>query len=225
MGELLWNTSIFVAHQRLKESWTRFMASPFDQLVDIVHSTTLDSWKGRNEKALAALFGTRYAKRAERSVALRAPDMKGSDVGVPYAAYIDPSNADAGAYGGMSFVIFPAEGAPCLVALVIGTQGLAPDEAILGRPGHARKVQAICAWLNHRFGAGVQVAWAKQDPTRVDIDVPTSVQNAWATYERALKRYGRVYMQFTGLPMIAPGPSPRSPQCWMSCSRSVVTRH
>ncbi len=28
-------------------------------------------------------------------------------------------------YGGMSFVIFPANDAPCLVAMVIGTQGLA----------------------------------------------------------------------------------------------------
>jgi hypothetical protein len=53
------------------------MASPFDPLVDIIHSTILDSWKERNDKALAALFGTGYAKRAEKSVALRAPDMKG----------------------------------------------------------------------------------------------------------------------------------------------------
>ena len=152
----------------------------------------MDSWKERNDQALAALFGARYAKRAEKSVALRAPDMKGSDAGVPYAAYIHPSNADAGAYGGMCFVIFPVEGAPCLVAMGIGTQGLSPDEAILGRPGHARKIQAICAWLNHRFGRGEQGAWAKQDPTRVDIDVPISIQNAWTTYERAFKRYGRV---------------------------------
>jgi len=43
------------------------MASPFDLLVDVIHSTTLDSWKERNDKALAALFGTRYAKRAETS--------------------------------------------------------------------------------------------------------------------------------------------------------------
>ena len=169
------------------------MASPFDLLADIIHSKTLDSWKERNDKALAALFGTRYPKRAEKSVTLRAPEMKGgNDAGVPYAAYIHPSNADAGAYGGMSFVIFPVEDAPCLVAMVIGTQGLAPDETILGRPGHARKLQAICTWLNERFGGGEQVAWAKQDPTRVDIDVPASIQRAWGIYERALKRYGRV---------------------------------
>ncbi|MGA3019802.1 MAG: hypothetical protein ABSF62_22010, partial [Bryobacteraceae bacterium] len=61
------------------------MASPFDLLADLIHSTTLDRWKERNEEALAALFGTRYAKRAERSVALRAPDMKGNEAGVPYA--------------------------------------------------------------------------------------------------------------------------------------------
>lgn len=168
------------------------MPSLFDPLVEIIHSQTLDFWKERNERALAGLFGNRYAKRAEKSVTLRAPDMRGSEANVPYAAYIHPSNADAGAYGGMSFVIFPAEGAPCLVAMVIGTQGLAPDEAILGRPGHARKLHAICLWLNHQFGRGEQVAWAKQDPTRVDIDAPESIQRAWPAYERVFKRYGRV---------------------------------
>jgi hypothetical protein len=35
-------------------------------------------------QALSALF----AKRAEKSVTLRDPDMKGSDAGIPYAAYI-----------------------------------------------------------------------------------------------------------------------------------------
>ncbi len=168
------------------------MSSPFDLLVDVIHSSSIDSWKDRNDKALSALFGTRYAKRAEKSVTLRAPDMKGSDSGVPYAAFIHPSNADAGAYGGMCFVIFPADDGACLIAMGIGTQGLSPDETILGRPGHARKAQAICSWLNHRFGNGGQVAWAKQDPTRVDIDVPMPIQNAWASHERAFKRYGRV---------------------------------
>jgi 5-methylcytosine-specific restriction protein B len=168
------------------------MPSTIDPLVEIIHSGTLDSWKERNEKALAGLFGSRYPKRAENTVALRAPDMRGNESGVPYAAYIHPSNADAGAYGGMSFVIFPAEGEPCLAAMVIGTQGLAPDEAILGRPGHSRKLQAISTWLNHQFGRGDLVAWAKQDPTRVDIDVPGPVQNSWPAYQRVFKRYGRV---------------------------------
>ena len=72
------------------------MPSIFDPLVELIHSRTLDSWKERNEKALSDLFGSRYPKRAEKAVALRAPDMRGSDSGVPYAAYIHPSNADAG---------------------------------------------------------------------------------------------------------------------------------
>ena len=116
----------------------------------------------------------------------------GDDAGIPYAAYIHPSNPDAGAYGGMCFVIFPAEDAPCLMAMGIGTQGLAPDETILGRPGHARKMQAVCTWLNQSFGGGTQLAWAKQDPTRVDIDVPPSILNTWQMYDRVFKKYGRV---------------------------------
>ena len=168
------------------------MTSPFQALVDIIHSGTLDQWKDRNENALSSLFGTRYPKRAEKSIALRAPDMRGSDAGIPYASYIHPSNAGAGAFGGMCFVIFPADSSPCLVAMGIGTQGLSPDESILGRPGHARKMQAICTWLNHQFGRGKQVAWAKQDPTRIDIEVPDRLQRAWSTYEGAFRKYGRV---------------------------------
>ena len=167
------------------------MASPLDPLVDSIHSPKLDAWKESNANALAALFGARYAKRAEKSIALRAPDMRGNDAGIPYAAYIDPANTDSGGYGGMSFVTFPVEDGPCLIGMCIGTQGLAPDERILGRPGHARKMQAICTWLNHEFGQGQQVAWAKQDPTRIDLDVPKTIQEAGAIYERVFKKYGR----------------------------------
>jgi hypothetical protein len=34
----------------------------------------------------------------------------------------------------MSFALFPVEGSPCMLGMVIGIQGLAPDERILGRP-------------------------------------------------------------------------------------------
>jgi hypothetical protein len=81
------------------------MTSIFDPLVEIIHSRALDSWKDRNEKTLSDFFGGRYPKRAEKAVALRAPDMRGSDSGVPYAAYIHPSNADAGAYGGIPWTM------------------------------------------------------------------------------------------------------------------------
>lgn len=67
------------------------MPTIFDPLVELIHSRTLESWKGRNNTALATLFGSHYHKRAGTSVALRAPDMRGSDAGVPYGAFIHPS--------------------------------------------------------------------------------------------------------------------------------------
>jgi 5-methylcytosine-specific restriction enzyme B len=166
--------------------------SPFDQLIDIIHAKPSDSWKKSNEQALKGLFGSRYPKRAGDSVTLRAPEMKGGDAGIPYAAYIHPSNPDSGAYGGMSFVVFPVEGEPCLIGMVIGTQGLSPDEAILGRPGHARRMHAICAGLNRSFGRGELIAWAKQDPTRIDIQMPDEIKKGWSEYEKVFARYGGV---------------------------------
>mgnify|MGYP000645736260 CR=1 FL=1 len=160
----------------------------------IIHSETTENWKSRNQEALEALFGAsggRYPKTAQGSVTLRAAEFAG-DSGVPFAAYIHPSNPASGPYGGMSFVIFPVNGAPCLVAMVVGTQGLSPDEAILGRPGHARKVRAICAWLNKEFGGGKQVAWAKHDPARVDLDMPGELKRRWSSYHKVCERYGKV---------------------------------
>jgi 5-methylcytosine-specific restriction enzyme B len=164
-----------------------------DLLADIVHSETQTSWLERNKQGLAGLFGSpggRYPKQAEKSVTLRAPEMS-VDTGVPFAAYIHPSNPTSGAYSGLSFVIFPVTGAPCLFGLVVGTQGLSPDEAILGRPGHARKAQAICSWLNRDFGNGSLVAWSKQDPTRTDLSVPDKVKQVWPTYKNVFDRYGK----------------------------------
>jgi len=165
-----------------------------EAIVDIIHSSGVPNWKGTNEQALQELFGApqgRYPATAEKVIQLRAPDM-GFDSGVPFAAYIHPNNPNKGPYGGFSFVIFPSTQEPALIGLVVGTQGLAPDEAVLGRPGHARKAQAICAWLNAKVGAGKLVAWAKQDPTRTDIPIPDHVANDWPAFKDALDRYGKV---------------------------------
>jgi len=171
----------------------------FEKLLEVIHSSVDAGWKDRNEAALASLFGSaegRYPQAASGEIALRAPAM-GGETGVPFAAYIHPSNPSSGAYSGLSFVIFPADGAPCLLGLVVGTQGLTPDEAILGRPGHARKTKAICAWLNRRYGKGGRVAWAKQDPTRTDISVPDEIKKEWSSHKAALDRYGKeVYALF-----------------------------
>jgi 5-methylcytosine-specific restriction enzyme B len=91
----------------------------------------------------------------------------------------------------MSFVVFPVSDAPCLVGLGVGTQGLSPDEDILARPGHARKVGAISAWLNHRHGKGNLCAWAKRDPVRTDLDVPENIVREFYPYGAIFERYGR----------------------------------
>jgi hypothetical protein len=111
---------------------------------------------------------------------------------VPRPACIHPSNPSSGAYGGMSIAIFPVDDAPCLLSFVVGTQGLSPDEEILGRPGHARKVQAICAWLNRKYGRGKLVAWAKEDPVRTDQDLPANLAKQFPAYRSVFDRYGKV---------------------------------
>jgi len=165
-----------------------------NKLIEIIQSSPLD-WTGSNQQAFEALFGAqngRYPNRAKDSVKLRAPKMSTGD-GVSFASYIHPANPDSGAYGGMSFVIFPGEeGKPCLVAMVVGTQGLSPDENILSRPGHARKIAAICNWLNNKYGKGKLIAWAKQDPTRVDLDMPEHVKTTFSAFQSIFNRYGKV---------------------------------
>ena len=101
-------------------------------LLDIIYPSRQDSWAERNKAAFSAMFGSpdgRYPKPAAKVVTLRAPEMS-PDAGVPFAAYIHPSNPPSGPYSGLSFVIFPVADQPCLVGLVVGTQGLSPDETM-----------------------------------------------------------------------------------------------
>lgn len=169
-----------------------------EKLLDLIHAGQLSNWTQRCSDAFSDLFGSeggRYPARAEQSVTLRAPEFRSSS-GVPFAALIDPSNPDSGAYGGMSFVIFPMEGRPALLSMVIGTQGLSPDEDVLARPGHGRKVSAICKWLNNKYGRGKMVAWAKEDPARIDLDMPGNIKRLFADCQPIFARYGRVIYGF-----------------------------
>lgn len=166
-------------------------------LLEIVLSGDSNHWPERNKAAFDALFGSptgRYPKAAADRVTLRAPGID-AETGVPFAAYIHPSNPKSGPYSGMSFVIFPVKDRPCLIGMVAGTHGLSPDEAILGRQGHARKVQAICSWLNQR-ASGRQIAWAKQDPTRTDVGIPESLRRDFPDYQHIFDRYGNVLYGF-----------------------------
>ncbi|MCB0167818.1 MAG: AAA family ATPase [Anaerolineae bacterium] len=170
-----------------------------DQLIEIIHSYgQVDNWSEKTKTAFDDLFGAnggRYPARASSGVSLRNPEFHGVS-GVPFAALIHPANSESGAYGGMSFVIFPVPNAPCLIGMVVGTQGLSPDEEVLGRPGHARKVAAICAWLNQKYGQGKMLAWAKQDPVRIDTDIPQKMVSLFPAYSSVFDRYGKVIYGF-----------------------------
>ena len=157
-------------------------------VIDLIYAPDLRNWSEQAETSFQNLYGSpqgRYPSRAADEMSLRAPSAE-----IPFAALIHPSNPRSGPYAGMSFVIFPVQDGPSLVAMVVGTQGLSPDEEILGRPGHGRKVQAICAWLNSRHRS--YVAWAKQDPVRIDVELPQEVQRQFPQYENAFRKYGKV---------------------------------
>lgn len=170
-----------------------------DRLVPLILKPTRQDWARNHQEILDSFFGSaggRFPSDARNALKLRAP----KDIDIPYAAYIHPSNPDSGAYGGMSLVFFPPPSwdGPCLVGMVVGTQGLHPDEAVLSRPGHARKARAICTWLNR---LAPESAWSKQDPTRLDIRVPDAVVQRWPELKPTLEKYGReVYALFRPRP-------------------------
>ena len=174
---------------------------PIEELISLISSPGKDGWTENHQRIFGQLFGSqggRYPTSAQTALKVRAPE--GADV--PFAAYIHPSNPDSGPYSGLSLVFFPPNGwtgAPCLIAMVVGTQGLSPDEAILSRPGHARKLRAICSWLN---ATDPNSAWAKHDPARIDIRVPEQVVSRLPEWKAALDRYGgEIYALFR------PGPN------------------
>jgi len=167
-----------------------------DPLVDLVFTPyDDDAWPSQAEDAYETLFGAdggRYRSYALGNKAkVRAPTAD-----PPFAALIHPSNPDSGAYGGMSFVIFPRDSddeeefQPALFGLVLGTRGLNPDERILARPGHARHVQAITEWLNTEFSDGDVVAWAKADPVQTTQSVPDHVRQQFVAYTSVFDKYG-----------------------------------
>jgi len=55
---------------------------------------------------------------------------------------------------------------------------------------------ALCSYLNSKFGKGKVVAWAKQDPIRIDEDIPKNVVQQFPEYKSVFKRYGKVIYGF-----------------------------
>jgi 5-methylcytosine-specific restriction protein B len=135
-----------------------------------------------------ALFGTRYHQKDWKSddCVRRRYDI-GED-GVPFAALLHPDNPSSGPYGGFSLAWFPSsEGS--LMTLVVGTRGLQPDEGILTRPGHRRRVAAL---RRHLTSQGV-TAWAKADPASIGVKMPTQTRELLGdSFNKAYGRYGDV---------------------------------
>lgn len=168
-------------------------------LVDLTY-LPLPQWQDHARDLIATALSERYQRVTKESLLDRGEGERRFQVrvnastregDVPFAAIIAPEQDRSGAYGGMSFVMFPSRepGAPALLGMVVGTHGLAPDEEILGRPGHARKVRAIAAWLRLRNEG---FTWAKQDPVRIDLKLPKSLDGPLEDWKPACDRYGQV---------------------------------
>src|SRR5262245_46514326 len=96
------------------------------------------------------------------------------------------TNSTSGPHGGASLAWFPLEEGS-LVTFVVGTRGLAPDEGLLTRPGHARRISALRRYLT-RLGIA---AWSKPDPTAINVDVPEAGRRLFPDADAVFKRYGR----------------------------------
>jgi 5-methylcytosine-specific restriction protein B len=142
---------------------------------------------GGTRPLIDALFGDRYQKRHHRATAVRdAYALADGEEGVPYAGLINPDNPPSGPYGGTSVVWFPTRDSGSLIHFGIGTRGLAPDEGILTRPGHKRRITAL---RRHLARQGVET-WVKQDPSALGASVPKTVRDRYPGFEHVFKRYG-----------------------------------
>jgi 5-methylcytosine-specific restriction enzyme B len=142
---------------------------------------------GAIRPAVEALFGERYPKNALKDAQIRyayALGREDSEGGVPWAGLINPDNPTSGPYGGTSLVWFPGE-TTSLIGLGVGTRGIAPDEGILTRPGHRRRVAALRRLLAKK---GV-VIWSKADPAALNVGVPKSFSSKLPEFGAAFRRY------------------------------------
>lgn len=111
-------------------------------------------------------------------------NLQKKDDAASYAGWITSENPTSGPYQGTSFVWFPG-GKGSVAVLVIGTDGFGADTAILGRPGHARRLRALS-----RLHRGK--VWVKPDLLDVSTEVPNVIAQQWPDISAALKAYTRV---------------------------------
>jgi 5-methylcytosine-specific restriction enzyme B len=164
------------------------------QLVDIMRGGLKAAPKDGLRPAMEALFGDRYQRKHFDKTMLRdayalasSKDGEEDDSGVPYAGFINPENPPSGPYGGTSLVWFPTADDGTLIGFGVGTRGLSPDEGILMRPGHRRRISALRRYLAR---LGVE-AWTKPDPSALGVVVPKTVRERFPGFEKTFARYGR----------------------------------
>jgi 5-methylcytosine-specific restriction protein B len=138
---------------------------------------------------LEGLFGERFPKRHfEPSLIRDAYALASAEEqdGVPFAGLIHPDNPPSGPYGGTSLVWFPTPDSGSLIGFGVGTRGLSPDEGILTKPGHRRRLVALRRYLKE---LGVE-AWTKSDPSALNQPVPKAARDRFPGFERVFQRYG-----------------------------------
>jgi len=164
--------------------------------------TTWDDWKNQSREALEELFGTRFHSThlKDRKKMIRVAPIRDED-GIAFAGLLPEESAESGPYGGMSLVWFPItteEGnGKSLLTFVCGTQGLAPDEEILGRPGHARNVQALGRALSPFVDSKI---WTKPDPANIRTPLPETAANRFSEFEGVFKKYGSLIYAMAEVP-------------------------
>lgn len=143
---------------------------------------------------LDGLFDSRYHSRSRPKDAFRdAYALK--DEGVPYAGVIAPENPNFGAYGGASIAWFPCDDGT-LMTLVVGTKGLAPDEGLLTRHGHRRRVSALRSYLAQRGIA----TWSKADPAAISTKMPEAARRHFPSCAAVFNRYGDMIYSAAWIP-------------------------
>ena len=125
------------------------MTDSLGQLTDLIArglNGNQSAEKGFFKGTIEALFGERFHRTHwKSSIARDAYGLARDDEdtrGVPYAGLINPDNPQSGPYGGTSLVWFPGPSGS-LIGFGIGTKGIPPDEGIVNRPGHRRRVTGL----------------------------------------------------------------------------------
>lgn len=106
----------------------------------------------------------------------------------PYVGLINKDNPASGSYGGMSLVFFPNEEGELLVCFGIGTAGISPDEKILTRPGHRRKLIAIQKLF--------PMLWVKEDPADLSKGIPSELKKEFPEFSKVFRAYDTLLYSF-----------------------------